>query len=77
MSEWHIEMDMFDVRRTMRFTIVATCLSKAKQAVLQEFRKYSPSPRNLYLEARGDGVYTVVSHLADVGQVTFQRIDDR
>ncbi|HEX41409.1 MAG TPA: hypothetical protein ENN81_05040 [Phycisphaerales bacterium] len=77
MVEWHIEMEMFDVRRTMRFTLVAASLSKAKQAVLQEFRKYSPSTRNLYLEAKGDGVYAVVSHLTDVGQVMFQRIDNR
>jgi len=76
MLKWHIQMVTFSAdRKLLRFSIEAPDLIKAKQIVLQEFRKQSPGKKNLYLEAKSDGIYTIVSNLDDVGEVKIERVD--
>lgn len=74
MITWHIEMVVFGVERKTRFSVETDSLSRAKQIALREFKKLSPKKKNLYLEARGDGVYIAVSNLQDVGEVKIERI---
>lgn len=76
MSDWNIEMVVFNNNRKMCLTIAADGLPAAKQRVLREFRRYSPMKRNLFLEAtKNQGVYTVVSDMYDVGLAELKRMD--
>jgi hypothetical protein len=50
MHKWHIQMVTLSTdKEPLRFSIEAPDLVKAKQIVLQEFRKQSPGKKNLYL----------------------------
>jgi hypothetical protein len=76
MIGWHIEIVVFNVDKKTRFSIKATSLNKAKRTALQEFKKQSPEKKNLYLEANGNEIYTIVSNLDDVGEVRIKCISD-
>jgi hypothetical protein len=76
MNEWLIELkNIARGRMAGKIIVAAPDLPGAKQKAMQECRKYLPERRNLYLESKGDGVYTVVSDLEDVGEIIISCLD--
>jgi len=76
MNEWIIELkNIAGGKITGKIIVAATDLQGAKQKAIQESRRYLPERRNLYLEAKGNGVYTIVSDLEDVGEIVIRRHD--
>ncbi len=68
MIEWRIFMRLFNSTQEMDLTFRAKGLNHAKQRVLQEVKSQLPEKKRLYLEAKGAGVYTIVSDLEDIGE---------
>jgi len=76
MNEWLIELKNIDSgKMSGRIIVAALDLPGAKQKAMRECRKYLSGRRNLYLEAKGNGVYTIVSDLEDVGEIIISRFD--
>jgi hypothetical protein len=76
MNEWLIELnDIGRGKMSGRIIVAASDLTKAKQEAVRECRKYIPGGKNLYLEAKGNRAYAVVSDLEDVGEITIRRLD--
>jgi hypothetical protein len=76
MNEWLIELkNIAGGKISGKIIVAALDLQEAKQKALQECRKYLPERRNFYLEAKGNGVYTIVSDLEDVGEIVIRRHD--
>ncbi|MBP8304314.1 MAG: hypothetical protein KBE04_09330 [Phycisphaerae bacterium] len=76
MHQWRIDLEHVGAQRLCAtLTVRATDLAVAKRAAIQECRKVVPLP-NLFLEARGDGLYTLVAGLQDAGLVRIQRPAD-
>jgi len=75
MVEWRIELVTFDKNQKAVFIIGAEGLNQAKQRALQEFRALVPQKKNLYLEAKRRGVYSIVSDLDEVGEVMLDAMD--
>jgi hypothetical protein len=55
--------------------IAAMDLPGAKQNAMRECRKYLSGRRNLYIETKGNRVYTIVSDLEDIGEIIIRRLD--
>jgi hypothetical protein len=72
MTEWQIEIVIFATGKTIQFVVTAENLNKAKLAAVREFRNIAPGRKNLYLEARGDRTYTMVSDLYDIGSLCIE-----
>jgi len=76
MNEWLIELKNIGIGKMSGKIIVAALdLRGAKQKAMQECRKYLSGRRNLYLEAKGNRVYTIVSDLEAVGEIIIRRFD--
>jgi len=76
MNEWLIELkNIGSGKMSGKIIVAAPDLPGAKQKAMQECRKYLSGRRNLYFEAKGRGVYTIVSDLVDVGEIVIRRID--
>lgn len=75
MFEWQIKTVIFNGNHETDFIVRAEGLSQTKQQVLKEIKKMLPQRKNLYLEAKHRGVYTIVSYMDDVGEVSLQRKD--
>ncbi|MBN2312657.1 MAG: hypothetical protein JXM79_01930 [Sedimentisphaerales bacterium] len=73
MYDWLLSID--SGKMSGKIVITALDLHVAKQKAIQELRKYLPEKRNLYLESKGNGIYTVVSNLEDVGEIVIRRLE--
>ncbi len=73
MVEWRMEIVTSDKNQKSVFIIGAEGLNQAKQRALQEFRMIVPQKKNLYLEAKRPGVYSIISDLDDVGEVMLEQ----
>lgn len=69
MIEWQLKMSLNGIEQQIDVSFQAKGLQDAKQCVLQEVRAILPNRRQLYLEAEGAGVYTIVSDLDEIGRV--------
>ncbi|HPD46568.1 MAG TPA: hypothetical protein P5279_08290 [Anaerohalosphaeraceae bacterium] len=74
MAKWRIEINMNGMGR-WESTISADGLSEAKRCALRQIRERAPLTKHLYLEARKNGMYTVVSHLTDIGEAKLVCLD--
>lgn len=76
MYDWLVEMENIAGGKISGKIIVAALdLHVAKQKAMRECRKHLPERRNLHLESKGNGVYTIVSDLEDVGEIVISRLD--
>ena len=76
MNYWLIEIkNLSGGKMSGKIIVAALDLHVAKQKAMQECRKYLSVRRNLYLEAKGNRVYTIVSDLEDVGEIIISRLD--
>lgn len=75
MCQWQVKIMLLDQKQELDLMLSADGLNQAKQQALKEFKKRSPQRKYLYLEAKQPGVYTIVSNMDDVGEVTLQRVD--
>jgi hypothetical protein len=76
MNEWLIELkNIAGGKISGKIIVAALDLQGSKKEAMRECRKYLPERRNFYLEAKGNGVYTIVSDLEDVGEIVIRRLD--
>jgi hypothetical protein len=75
MAEWRMEIVALDGKQKKVCVIEADGLNQAKRKALQEFRVLVPEKKNLYLESKSPGLYSIVSDLYDVGEVALERTD--
>ncbi len=74
MAKWRIEINI-NGKAQWTSTVSADGLSDVKRLALAEIRKQVPLTKHLYLEARKKGMYTIVSHLTDIGEAKFACLD--
>ncbi|MCE5186417.1 MAG: hypothetical protein LLF76_09855 [Planctomycetaceae bacterium] len=72
MNKWHTEVAIFNTGKQVHYQVEADGLVAAKAEALRQLRKTIPNARNLYLEAKGGRVYTIVSDLYDVGLLSLR-----
>ena len=74
MHTWQIELrDVGEGRMSAKLRVRAPNLTRAKQVTIRECRKYAPLA-NLFLEARGNCLYTLVAGLQDMGLVRITQL---